>query len=260
MFKIIPELSLFIPKIFECLTIEVLLENKKSSFSSIYRSPSDSPEHISEFNDHLDHLLYNLSSSFQNSYICLDSNFNSLIPLPNIHHAKYYTTISENGFIQCITKATRISNNSSSLIDHIITNSSLEKIISGTIISDISDHFMTFIQLPFVQSCNLPRYVESRVFSGTNIGKFRDCLGKLSWNNVLTCKNVDDSYNLFWTDFKMLYDQNFPVKKTKFNKNLHKICNYMTQGLLVSRQSKIKLHKISIQSPNSSNIERYKKI
>ena len=33
----------------------------------------------------------------------------------------------------------------------------------------------------------------------------------------------------------------------------------MTQGLLVSRQSKIKLHKISIQSPNSSNIERYKK-
>ena len=45
-FKIIPELSLFIPKIFECLTIEVLLENKKSSFSSIYRSPSDSPEHL----------------------------------------------------------------------------------------------------------------------------------------------------------------------------------------------------------------------
>ena len=119
---------------------------------------------------------------------------------------------------------------------------------------------MIFIQLPFVQLCNLPRYVESRVFSGTNIGKLCDCLGKLSWNNVLTCKNVDDSYNLFWTDFKMLYDQNFPVKKTKFNKNLHKICNYMTQGLLVSRQSKIKLHKISIQSPNSSNIERYKKI
>ena len=33
----------------------------------------------------------------------------------------------------------------------------------------------------------------------------------------------------------------------------------MTQGLLVSRLSKIKLHKISIQSPSTMNIERYKK-
>ena len=258
-FKIIPELSLFIPKIFECITIEVQLDNKKSSFSSIYRSPSDSPEKIAEFNSHLDHLLFNLSSIYQNSYICLDSNFNSLIPSPNLHQAEYFTTIIENGFIQCINKATRISNNSSSLIDHIITNSSQEKITSGVIISDISDHFMTFIQLPLVRPRDPPCFVESRVFSGANIGRFRECLGKLSWRNVLNTRNVDDSYNLFWTDFKLLYDQNFPVKKTKFNKNLHKICNYMTQGLLVSRLSKIKLHKISIQSPSTMNIERYKK-
>ena len=118
---------------------------------------------------------------------------------------------------------------------------------------------MTFIQLPLVRPRDPPCFVESRVFSGANIGRFRECLGKLSWRNVLNTRNVDDSYNLFWTDFKLLYDQNFPVKKTKFNKNLHKICNYMTQGILVARLSKIKLHKISIQSPSTMNIERYKK-
>ena len=72
-----------------------------------------------------------------------------------------------------------------------------------------------------------------------------------TWMTVIT---------FFGLTSKCYMTKTFPVKKTKFNKNLHKICNYMTQGLLVSRQSKIKLHKISIQSPNSSNIERHKKI
>ena len=77
---------------------------------------------------------------------------------------------------------------------------------------------MTFIQLPLVRPRDPPCFVESRVFSGANIGRFRECLGKLSWRNVLNTRNVDDSYNLFWTDFKLLYDQNFPVKKLNLTK------------------------------------------
>ena len=53
-----------------------------------------------------------------------------------------------NGFLQLISKATRIQNNKSSLIDHILTNANLPSYNSGTIIDDISDHFMNFIQLP----------------------------------------------------------------------------------------------------------------
>ena len=57
----------------------------------------------------------------------------------------------------------------------------------------------------------------------------------------------------------MLFEQNFNVKKTKFNKNFNKIYNYMTSGLLVSRLTKLKLHKLSIHSPSQSNIDQYKR-
>jgi hypothetical protein len=52
-----------------------------------------------------------------------------------------------NCFAQCITKATRIVNKSYSLIDHILTNSGHGDVVSGTVISDISDHFVTFVLL-----------------------------------------------------------------------------------------------------------------
>ena len=107
-FRQLPNFSTFIPKIFECLTIEVSIDNRKSTFSTIYRSPSDNSESLNEFITHLDQLLFELTSSYQNSYICLDSNINSLIQNPSPLHAKYFSTIFENGFIQVINKATRI--------------------------------------------------------------------------------------------------------------------------------------------------------
>ncbi len=56
-------------------------------------------------------------------------------------------TIFNNGFLQTIFKSTRIQNQSNSLIDHILSNRNPEGFSSGTIISDISDHFFTFLAL-----------------------------------------------------------------------------------------------------------------
>ncbi|MFN9907579.1 MAG: hypothetical protein ACK56F_15890, partial [bacterium] len=49
------------------------------------------------------------------------------------------------GYLQGIFKATRIQNNSKTLIDHIHFNNIRTNIQSGVIISDVSDHFFTFI-------------------------------------------------------------------------------------------------------------------
>ena len=172
--------------------------HRKSTFTSIYRSPSDNSELINEFISNLDQLLFELSSSYQASYICLDSNINSLILPQNPNHLKYFSTISENGFIQCITKATRIAGNSSSLIDHILTNSSLEEITSGTIISDVSDHFFTFLQLPFRRARTSPKFYETRNFSKANTERFRARLNELSWENVLNTTAINGCSSWLW--------------------------------------------------------------
>jgi Reverse transcriptase (RNA-dependent DNA polymerase) len=84
--------------------------------------------------------------------------------------------------------------------------------------------------------------------SHTNMTSFRNNLSLLSWNNVLTCNNVDEAYDNFWTDFKTLCDLHFPLRKQKFNKNLHKKNKFMTNGLLISRQTKNELFKQSCKN------------
>ena len=234
-FNICKNYSSFIPKIFECLSIEICLNGKKTIFSSIYRSPSSSHNELQAFLDHFDSHLFNLASNNITAYICLDSNINLL--LATNHQSSYLSSISDNNFFQCIEKATRINKSSVSLIDHIITNANVSSIKSGVVISDISDHFITFIELPYQKSLKKHGVKHSRNFSKKNLENFRNDLRKFNWNNVTATRDIEEGYENFWEPFKTLYDLNFPVKKKKFNKNFHAKNGYMTKGLLISKKS-----------------------
>jgi hypothetical protein len=62
-------------------------------------------------------------------------------------------TLITNGYVQLISKATRIQNGNISLIDHVMTNTNQKKYNAGTIIDDLSDHFMNFIQITQDKPC-----------------------------------------------------------------------------------------------------------
>ena len=73
------------------------------------------------------------------------------------------TNITNAGFLLTNFRASRIQNGSSSLIDHILTNSKALTITSGTIIDDISDHFMTFIQPSLHRNKSKPKPIKRRL-------------------------------------------------------------------------------------------------
>ena len=263
-YQLVNDLSTFIPFTFECITIELLVNNKKTSISSIYRSPNPprnttTSAHTESFIQNLDHLLHSLSSRFNESYILLDSNINLLSPHPHpTTTLSYLETIQRNGFIQCILRATRFQNSSHSLIDHIITNTRANHITTGVVVADVSDHLPTFIQLPSLFPKIAQKTETKRNFSEENISKFKANLNNLGWDEVLGGEDVDVCYTNFWATFKSIFDITFPLTTTKFNRNFHKICSYMTQGLLVSRRNKIYLHKKSIAEPTPENIQKFK--
>jgi hypothetical protein len=89
-------------------------------------------------------LLQNIQSKKLESYIFIDSNLD-LLNLRQQNAENYLNIILEKSFLQRISKATRIQNNSKSLIDHILFNSNGTDFLSGTIVSDLSDHFFMFI-------------------------------------------------------------------------------------------------------------------
>ena len=166
--------------------------------------------------------------------------------------------IMSNGYLQIITKATRIQGNSFSLIDHILTNNTASIELCGTIINDISDHFMNFVLLPINVTSRQNASIKKRNLCNENIERFRASLSNISWRNVTSSDDTNIAFELFWTDFNALFELNFPEKTVKFNKNLHPKQPFLTKGLLISRKNKLELHKLSLQSPTDSNITKYK--
>ena len=171
---------------------------------------------------------------------------------------EYFVNIHSQGFIQAISHTTRIQGNTHSLIDHILVNSPTTKIQSGTLISDISDHFFTFITVGHRYDKRPVKKKTARKFTQQNIDSFKNHLTNCNWNNVLQEQDVNVSYNLFWEKFKLLYDNSFPEITQKFNKNYHKINPFMTTGLLTSRRNKLMLHQLTCNSPTVDNIRKYK--
>jgi hypothetical protein len=156
-------------------------------------------------------------------------------------------------------KATRFQNNSKTLIDQILTSGYGPNILTGTVISDISDHFFTLICPNLEKNKNAEKIAPSRSFSLANLNNFKTTLGGSDWSAVTNSRNVDDAFDEFWSIYMELYELSFPKIRTRFNRNVHKQCPFMTNGLLISRQMKNKLYKAKICVNSPENIEKYRK-
>ena len=258
------ELSVFIDKTFESLTLDISYSNNRQcSISNIYRSPTlleglPSNEQMDNFHAKFDELLSKLSNRKLDAYVFLDSNINLFKLDSNIHASTYFTNITNSGFILTNFCASRIQNSSPSMIDHILMNCKDTNIISGSIIDDISDHFMTFISPNLSRQKSKPRFIKRRLYSKNNLNSFKRDLQLTNWDPVTRTNNVDECYDQFWKIYSELHDTNFPLTTAKFNKNIHKISDFMTMGLLISRTNKLKLHKVALTDNVPFNWQQYR--
>jgi hypothetical protein len=173
----------------------------------------------------------------------------------------YFDIISNNGLLLVNLKASRMRNNSNTLIDHILTNDKSPSMQTGSIIDDISDHLITFCRPVYKKNrakTSKPKVLKRRLVTVNNMTNLRDSLKNLQWNEVLVTDNVNVCYDKFWSIFKTLYDLHIPVVSSRFNRNYHKISSFMTSGLLTSRRTKIELLKKSVVDPTFLNCETYK--
>jgi hypothetical protein len=191
-------------------------------------------QQLEEFYGIFGDLLAQLQASNKDSYLFMDANIN-LLELNNLEPQNYMNLLFAFGFLQSVVKATRIQNISKSLIDHILVNTSDDVITSGIILSDISDHFFTFLcpQLANQSKSNHKMSV-SRDFSLPCLNKFKRELSLADWRNVLDSNDVNSAYDCFWSVYNNLFESNFPLKKKRFNKNFNPRNKFMTQGLIIS--------------------------
>jgi hypothetical protein len=79
-----------------------------------------------------------------------------------------------------------------------VTNDGDDGIVFGTVILDVSYHFMAFILLPNNSTKPKSSKINARKFTTENINNFKQNLQTQTWDSELSCNDVNDSYNLFW--------------------------------------------------------------
>ena len=261
-FNVIDDLSIFQERIFESKCIEVEYPSGKVLFISIYRPPGNHPyltnsQLLAAFQENLEFIFNKVGN--RNCYILTDSNIDLLAIDRSSDSLSYFDSCMSNGFLNLITRATRFTTHSNTLIDQIMSNVKSKNFTSGVLLTDLSDHLPNFTCLNFKKpAIPKPKEISYRNFSSLNIELFKENLGSLSFNEVLACTDPQVAFDIFWDRWKLLFDLHFPLVSKKFNRNFHKIHGFMSNGILISRRKKLSLYNEYLSSRDINKFTEYK--
>ena len=230
----------------------------------IYRPPNNK---IELFENAIDNILSKIGKENKICYLMGDFNIDLLKSESCDYTNRLIEQLFTSSFLPLITKPTRITAHTATLIDNIFTNNT-EKLnnscINGIIYADISDH------LPIVHVFNPTNYrINSnlsannskykRIFSDKNNKSFINSIKNTSWENITTnLDNPNDAFNDFSKLFTEAYEKNFPQKIIKNYINKEK-SPWMTNCILKSVRKKNKLYKTFLKSSNRKNETLYKR-
>ena len=219
----------------------------------IYRIPGSD---INVFNDYYKDVLHKIHLENKIGYIMGDFNINLL----NNDHAPtndFLDVCFSYSFLPLITRPTRITQSTSSLIDNIFTNDiQNNNYYKGIFVSDVSDHYPVFFisQNIVLQAPN--NVIFKRNYSTANIEIFRTLLLASNLDNIFSNLDPNDAIATFNSIIKYAHDKAFPLKKVKMNYTNKK--PWLTNSLKEAIKRKNKLF-INLKNNFSSEKEVYYK-
>jgi len=154
-----------------------------------------------------------------------------------------------------ITKATRITDHTSSLIDHIYTNTPEKVIKSGICLADISDHLPVFLARTLPTSNEPTTYF--RDFSHFNKNAFFQDLATVDFKSLIT-NDVNESMSLIVDNLRSVYDCHAPMRKASKQQRKRLQKPWISNAILVSIKRKQKLFKTRLLSNDPRKKKEYK--
>ena len=164
------------------------------------------------------------------------------------------------GMIPTINKPTRVTRQTASAIDHIITNSIMHTgFKSGIIKTYISDNFPIFFCYKYIAEKEdaKKKFIYKRRFSDQSIGTFKIRLRDINWSKERQCRNANEACINFFNIIDSLYDECFPVAKIRLKQKKH-FTPWITRGIKKFSKRKQKLYEKFLKHRIILNEERYK--
>ena len=195
---------------------------------NVYRTPSKSPE---KFNNYFNIILQKLNTNrYANKikYIVGDFNQDLIKYDDNLDCQNLIDNAHNHGFVQLVSRPTRITDHSATLIDHVYTNN-LDSALSCNIITlDLSDHLATHTKISLGTSTHASRIAtansakndtETRMFNEANHETFKNSINAETWHEISADMNAQTAYNKFEEIYLKHYNDAYPLKCNKVRRN-----------------------------------------
>ena len=249
-----PDLGAFNTDI-ECIFIELIVDMDHVLIGSLYRPPNTNS---TAFLEYLDTVLELCSKEKKKLYLLGDFNLDLLKHDSHDVTNRFLNLMYSNVLLPLINRPTRVTCNTATLIDNIITNVLDNNCISGIYPTDISDHFPVFhisYSQKHIVTSNPPRNV--RLINNTTLSKFKSKIETTNWVDILNMNNVQEVYDKFIQTLTNIYNDTIPITKLTPRKNPHK--PWLTKALITSIKKKNKLYSKYLKYKINTDHEIYKK-
>ncbi|XP_072017060.1 uncharacterized protein [Amphiura filiformis] len=194
----------------ENLWLEILLPKTKPIFFGVFYRPPDDTKFLTYFEDSISKIRSDCEMIIMGD-INIDcfkkevSLFKDYLHILNLFDLR-----------QLITTATRITDTTSTCIDHILTNNPEKMCQSGTISIGLSDHLLIFCTRKAVRG-QVGQHRVINIRSTKNYSKdiFLSKLSSINWSSVYKCTDVNHAWDLFSTILLKIIDDIAPMKQIR---------------------------------------------
>ena len=222
--------------------VELKTDKRNILLVSAYRPPNTSPKmFLTEYKRLLDKLKKQKDHEI---ILGLDHNLDLLKSHLNQPTSEFIELNLDKELIPSITKPTRMTTKSASLIDNIMISRSLQRNYdSFVIIEDISDHFACLLVLKGQnKSTKGPKYIKTRNLDDKKVTDIVTSILQKDWKEILNPLDVNEGFNMFHSFLVTTIDKIAPEKETRLNKGITPRDPWISKEILHNIQKQKKLY------------------
>ena len=241
----------------EAIFVDLLCNNKKVTIGSIYRPPNTNFENFISF---IEMNLQPMTSCGSDIFVCGDFNLDMLkINGAGSKSSIFYNTMSSLSLLPVISKPTRVTDETSTLIDNIFTNN-FENFTSGIMKCDISDHYPIFVIYSdyYNEITRQPKEYSYRVINDETLDKLYHKVASANFSDVLSEGDVDSAVISFHNKLLNFYNECCPIKTKSISvkDQLKPWINPQIKTLIKRRENMFKLFKRNLMTRTEYNFIR----
>ena len=241
--------------ILEHVVVELKTDKRNILLVSGYRPPNTN---VRKFLREYKELLQSLGKHKDHELIIgLDHNLNLLQSHQHSQTNEFLELNLKRNLLPAISKPTRITNKTATLIDNIMLSTKLQyQMESHILIDDMSDHLPCLVTLENQKKCKKGgKTITSRDLNEKNIAKIKEDIYNIDWLQVLTDDSVDRNFTTFHQKLTETIEQYAPeIEKRISAKNIIRD-PWITRGLLTSlkKQQRLYKHTLVVKTSDAKN-------